>query len=221
MNECPVCSKDIPVGERIKVTAEGGCSVCGLDLVADAQVTEFEQTTEERARIAEVKRLHRIASGARPQTVQMNRAKGLLALLIIVCILVYTYTWDRQRKEAKQANRIEVSYRSFNVLFGPGSRLADSEKLEEFKHWRMSPVSWKGKITYLNLGAEPDLYVTVSHASRLPSSDVLIRFEEVWRDRLSELKVGQYLRYSGRISEFDRGTSFITLKRGSIIGEPQ
>jgi hypothetical protein len=221
MSTCPICIKEIPDGGTVKVTSKGGCSVCGLDLTADARSVEYVQTTEERARLAELQRLHRIAYGPQSQSAKMTKVKGFLALTIIACILVYVYIWDQNKKKSNQANRIEVTYRSFNLLFGPSSDLSDDEKLQEFKHWRMSPVTWKGEITYVNLGQDDDLYVTVRYRSRHPSSDVLIRFEEDWRDRLEALKVGQALRYRGRISEFDRGTSFITLKQGSIVGEPR
>lgn len=221
MSECPVCAKDIPDGEKVQITRSGSCSVCGLDLTADTRAVEYEQTSEERARLAELQRLHKIAYGPQTEAAKMTKVKGFLSLLIIVCILVYVYIWDQNKKAARQPNRIEVTYRAFNVLFGPSSRLTDEEKLEEFKFWRMSPVTWKGTVTYVNLGAEDDLYVTVSTKTRVPSSDVLIRFDEQWRDRLSDLKVGNVLRFTGRISEFDRGTSFITLKQGAILGEPR
>ncbi len=220
MNECPVCSKDIPEGEKIKITAIGGCSVCGLVLTAETRPVEYAQTDAERARLSEIRRLQNIAHGPPLRSTQLTKTKGLLALTILICILVYLYI-DQQHKETSQLNRIEVTYRAFNLLFGPGSTLSEDEKVEEFKYWRMSPVRWKGTITYVNLGSEDDLYVTLSHASRLPSSDVLIRFAERWRNQLADLKVGQSLRYTGRISEYDRGTSFITLKRGAIIGDPR
>ena len=221
MNECPVCSKDIPDGEKIQITTMGECSVCGLNLVTDTRSIEYEQTDGERTRLAEVRRLQKIAHGPPSQSTQLTKTKGLMALLILICLSVYIYIWDKQQKETKQHTRIEVTYRAFNIMFGPGSDLSNEEKVQEFKYWRMSPIRWKGTITYVNLGSEKDLYVTLSHASRLPSSDVLIRFEERWRDQLADLKVGQFLRYTGRISEFDQGTSFIALKQGAIIGEPR
>jgi len=221
MSECPLCDKSVPDGEKVTVTEGGRCSVCGLDLTPDSRPTEYEQTKEERARMAELQRLHRIAYGPQSQSVKMTKVKGFLALTIIVCILVYAYAWNQHSKRNQSSNRIEVTYRTFNIMFGPSSPLSDDEKLEEFKYWRMSPVAWKGKVTYVNLGKGDDLYVTVKQASRLSSSDVLIRFEEKWRDSLEDLKVGQALRYRGKVAEFDRGTSFITLKEGAMIGEPR
>jgi hypothetical protein len=109
-----------------------------------------------------------------------------------------------------------VTYRAFNQLFGPSSGLSLDEKVQEFKYWRMAPVSWRGTVSYVNVGEENDLYVTVDHASRIPSSSVLVRFEDKWRSQLEDLRVGQTLRYTGRISEFDQGTSFIALKKGTI-----
>ena len=220
MDECPLCSKAIPEGQKIQVTAKGACSVCGLDLNADTRSIEYEQTDQEKARLAEIRRLQRIAYGPTLQSAQLTKTKGLLALTILICIFVYLYI-DKQNKETAPRNRIEVTYRAFNLMFGPGSGLADDEKLEEFKYWRMSPVRWKGTVNYINLGPEDDLYVTLNHVSRLPSSNVLVHFSERWRDQLADLKVGHFLRYTGRISEFDRGTSFITLKQGKIIGDPR
>ena len=140
----------------------------------------------------------------------------MLALLIIAALLAYSYIADRQRKASTQPSRIEVTYRAFNQLFGPSSGLSLDEKVQEFKYWRMAPVSWRGTVSYVNVGEENDLYVTVDHASRIPSSSVLVRFEDKWRSQLEDLRVGQTLRYTGRISEFDQGTSFIALKKGTI-----
>lgn len=221
MDECPVCSKDVPDRDAVAITAAGACSVCGLAFTTDTRATEYEMSEDERARLAEIRRLQRIAHGPEPKSAQMTRMKGLLALLIIIFILVYVYISNKQRQETAQLNRIEVTYRGFNVLFGPGSPLTDDEKLEEFKYWRNSPVRWNGTVTYVNLGAEDDLYVTVTRPSRHPVSDVLVRFPETWRDRLEGLKAGQTIRFSGRISEYDRGTSFITIRQGALIGDPR
>jgi len=221
MTNCPVCQKQIPETEHPTVSDNGACGVCGLSLTTERRATEYEQTDEERAKLAEIKRLHKIAYGPAPKSTQMTKMKGLLATLIIVLILVYAYIADQKHKESTQLNRIAVTYRTFNVLFGPSSSLSEEEKVEEFKHWRMSPVTWKGVITYVNTGQDGDLYLAVEHPTRHPSSNVLVRFEENWRDRLGELKVGQTIRYTGRISDFDRGTSFIALKQGGIIGEPR
>jgi len=141
----------------------------------------------------------------------------MLALLIIVSLLTYSYIANKQRKASSQPSRIEVTYRAFNQLFGPSSGLSLDEKVEEFKYWRMSPVSWRGTVSYVNVGEENDLYVTVDHPSRIPSSSVLVRFADKWRSQLENLEVGQMLRYTGRISEFDKGTSFIALKKGTIL----
>ncbi len=221
MDECPVCKKEIPERDALTLTSSGTCGVCGLTLMAATPAIAHERTSQEVAREAEIKRLQRIAFGPQTKSAQMTKMKGFLALLIMTCLLVYGYVWDRARKQTQEKNHIEVTFRAFNVMFGPGSDLSDEEKLEEFKYWRSSPITWKGTITYVNLGAENDLYVTVRHSSRLPASDVLIRFDEAWRDRLAELKVGQALRYRGRISEFDRGASFVTVRKGTIICEPK
>jgi preprotein translocase subunit SecG len=217
MSECPVCAKEIPEGDSVRITATGSCSICALDFTADTRSIEYEKTDAEKGRLAEVKRLQSIALGSHPKSTQMTKMKGLLALMIIVCILVYTYIWDKHNSETKQSSRIEVTYRAFNQLFGPSSSLSGDEKLEEFKYWRMAPVRWKGTISYVNIGPDDELYTTVSHPARIASSNVLIRFEDHWREQLEGLRVGQTLFYGGRISEYDRGTSFITLKQGAII----
>jgi hypothetical protein len=215
MPECPVCAKQI-LDDQITVTRAGSCGVCGLDFVTDARHVEYEQTEPEKRRQAEVRRLQSIAGGSEPRSSQMTRMKGMLALLIIVCLLAYSYIANRQPKASSQPSRIEVTYRAFNQLFGPSSGLSLDEKVQEFKYWRMAPVSWRGTVSYVNVGEENDLYVTVDHASRIPSSSVLVRFEDKWRSQLEDLRVGQTLRYTGRISEFDQGTSFIALKKGTI-----
>ena len=89
--------------------------MCGLDLNADTRSIEYEQTDQEKARLAEIRRLQRIAYGPTLQSAQLTKTKGLLALTILICIFVYLYI-DKQNKETAPRNRIEVTYRAFNLM---------------------------------------------------------------------------------------------------------
>jgi hypothetical protein len=175
-------------------------------------------TDAERARLAEVRRLQKIAYGGPTRADRMVRIKGLLALLVIVCLLAYAYVWHRTSRSPETARQTasEITYLAFNVLFGPQSPLDEAEKLEEFRNYRTARVRWRGTVAYVNLGTGDDLYVKVRHDARLPSSEVLLRIPEERRDQATALQAGQVVSYGGRIAEYDRGAGFIALDDGII-----
>jgi hypothetical protein len=84
-------AQEIPEADSVKVTASGSCNICDLDFTADTRSIEYLQSDAEKARMAETLRLQKIAFGPASGSNQMTKMKGLLALMIIVCILVYSY----------------------------------------------------------------------------------------------------------------------------------
>lgn len=244
MTTCPICSDTLPDDAEIRADTQGHCMICGRRLKADTTMSAassrapgesasqppperynpptspavvYELSDSERRRVSEMRRLQEIAYGGTPKSMQQTKIKGLLALMIIVCILVYAYIWDRHNRAQRQTtHRTAVTFRTFNTLFGPPSPLTAEEKTHEFRHFRSAPVRWKGTVTYVNLGRDEDLYIVVRHPTDRAASDVLVRFEEARRAQLEALTIGQTIRYSGRLSEFDKGTGFILLRQGEV-----
>lgn len=230
MKSCPICRDELPDETVLQVDDLGHCVVCGrrfeakTDLPETASSTtvsqpavEYELTEAERRRMDEVRRLRAIAYGPPSKALQATKLKGFLALMIIACILVYAYIWDRHRKSQQiTSSRDQVTYRAFNALFGPSSPLNTEEKTDEFRHFRSTKVRWKGVVSYVNKGTDEELYVILRHPLSLAASDVLVRFGESHRSAVEELKVGQAIRYTGQVSEFDHGTGFITVREGQL-----
>ena len=229
MKSCPICHDALPDETALQVDDLGHCVICGRRFevltetptesttIVTQPAIEYELTESEHRRMDEVRRLRSIAYGPPSNTIQTTKLKGLLALMIIVCILVYTYIWDRHRRSQQVvSSRDQVTYRAFNALFGPASPLNNEEKLDEFRHFRSIKVRWKGVISYINQGKEEDLYIILRHPLSRAASDVLLRFDETHRNLVETLKVGETVRYTGQITEFDRRTGFISVRNGQL-----
>ncbi len=229
MKSCPICQDELPDETIVQADDLGHCVVCGRKLEARSATPtetataavqpaiEYELTESERRRMEEVRRLRSIAYGPPSKTLQATKLKGFLALMIIICILVYAYIWDRHRRTQQAvSSRDQVTYLTFNALFGPSSPLNPEEKIDQFRHFRSLKVRWKGVISYVNKGKAKDLYIILRHPLSLAASDVLLRFSEEHRHQVESLKVGESVRYTGQVSEFDRGTGFITVREGQL-----
>ena len=229
MKSCPICHDEIPDQTTVQVDDLGHCVVCGRRFelrnetpseptaTATQPAIEFELSASEHRRMDEVRRLRSIAYGPPSRTIQATKMKGLLALMIIVCLLVYAYIWDRHRRSQQPvSSRDQVTHRAFNALFGPSSSLSPDEKIDEFRHFRSMKVRWKGVVSYVNEGVEEDLYIILRHPLSPSASDVLLRFNETHRGEVEGLKVGESVRYTGLVTEFDRGTGFSTVREGQL-----
>lgn len=208
MRSCPHCS------EQILDTADE-CRHCGRAL--EPTLAQTEPGPQDLAKLAEIRRLQRIAGGQPTRQDSLRQAKGWMALLIIVVILVYAYVW-KQGRSAEFADRSTITYRTFNASFGQQSPLTETTKAEEFENYKDLQVVWEGTVAYVNRGTGRELYVSVRHRSDSPTSDVLVRIPESRRGMLNDLPEGVRIRYSGHLRDYGAdGTGFITLYDGRIL----
>jgi len=219
MLECPNCGRSIPDDAATCPHCEGGARQEGKPPV---RILDDPSETE-RQKLAEIRRLQRIASGRPTRADSMRRAKGILCLIIIAGIIFYSYQWQQAHRArlAGPVSTSSLSYRAFNALFGPESALGLSEKEEEFAAFKGLEVVWQGEVAYINRGKGQNLYMTVRNRETTRTSDVLVRFSEADRGQLEDLRVGARVTYAGRIRDYGPQTAFFTLTGGRLVpGRP-
>ena len=215
MKKCPFCAEEIQ-DEAVK------CRFCGEFLDGDLPAAAPVETLAPRSdpgKLAEIRRLQRIASGRPTRQDSLRKTKGILYLVIIAAILVYSWQWRRMH-EAKQASRpdsAEITYEAFNALFGPDASLPAESKAVQFANYRGKTVAWSGDVVYINRGENADPYISVRHRATTRTSDVLLHFNRETRDQLQGVKVGNRIKYTGRIFDYGKTSGFITLKDGILI----
>ena len=214
MRKCPFCAESVQENAL-------RCRFCGESLRAGVgpQRAQVGPTLLDKEKLAEIRRLQRIASGPRTRKDSMRMAKGVLCFVIIGAIFVYVHQWRRLQRNRPTAvsEQWNVSYRAFNAIFGPDSPLSAVEMEEEFGAFRGAAVTWKGTVNYVNLGVKDELYVTVRHRAAARTSDVLVRFRESGREDLQGLRSGEQVQYEGRIDDYGKAAAFITLTEGSVV----
>jgi hypothetical protein len=171
-------------------------------------------------KMAEIRRLQRIASG-RPTSAEKGRkTKGLLYLAIIVLILMYSWLW----RNSQRANggtptiKTEISLQAFATVFGANSPLSPLAKDQEFGNFKGKIVHWSGSIVYINRGEGAKPFVTVRQNGAAGPSNVTVFLKKSERSSMDTLQVGKVISFSGRISEYGQQSEFITVIGGSIKG---
>ena len=215
MKPCPYCAEDIR-DEAVK------CRFCGefLDQSLSVASTQFESSPEEQRKWAEIRRLQRIASGPPAREDTMRKAKGLLALGLIIGILFYAYMWKKKHAETTQVQVVvpNVTFEELNALCGPASPLPASARQDIFDKYHGKRVTWKGKLLYVNRGQGNELFITLTNHASIEAAGIQLNIDESNRPVLASLRLGQIITYSGKIADYDESAQFFTLIHGVIHG---
>ena len=146
----------------------------------------------------------------------MIRGIGALVLIGIAVVLISS---AGDRDPLKSGQFISVTLEAFEKTFGPKSELTPDEKTLEFERYKMKHVRWEGTIVYVNASRDPEAHISLHHGTNsLPfSSDVTLYPHPQENERLSELRVGDHLSYSGLLVNYGNDGMPVVIQGGRIL----
>ncbi|MDA0745777.1 MAG: hypothetical protein O2954_04615 [bacterium] len=168
--------------------------------------------------MSEIRRLQRIAGGRPTRADTVRKSKGILYLVIIGAILLYSWNWKRlyENRSLQKVAQSEISFEAFQALFGAASTLSEKEKDQEFEGYKGKTVAWQGKVIYINREG-PAPHLNLRQGAGAKALDVVLRFTEKTRTQLTDIREGEQIRYTGKILNFDSSNAYITLNHGMIL----
>ena len=212
MKTCPHCTESVQDDATT-------CDACGRSLVEAAGPDRLAAPSLGPEKMAEIRRLQRIASGRPTRADSARKAKGILYLAIIGAILVYTWSWKRSHQAQIIGSPAEsiISFEVFNAAFGPKSPMDPDLKKRELERYLGKRVVWTGTAVYVNQGSESAAYMNVRHLTNSPLQDAVVYFSKKRRDQLREVRSGQWVRYAARIHAYDDKNGCVVLKDGDLL----
>ena len=197
------------------------CRFCGEFL--DSTLAEFKESQSQAipaSRLAEIRRLQRIASGRPTKADRSRKSRGLMYLAIISLILFYSWHWRRSEQNTSPESasiRSEISLEAFTTIFGSESPLSQTLKAEEFRNFKGKLVTWTGSVVYLNNGEGAKPFITIRQSTTAGVTSVTVNLKKSASSGMDSLRIGEEITFSGKIIDYGYQSEFITLTNGTIL----
>ncbi|MDR4506663.1 MAG: phospholipase D-like domain-containing protein [Candidatus Brocadiaceae bacterium] len=105
-------------------------------------------------------------------------------------------------------------YEDFDTLFGGKSSLSEEQKKKEWEKYEGKYVSWTGKISYIKLDSESGLQVGILRNNK---TCLELDCHVSKKNKLSQLKEGETVYYSGKLTTLWGKTFPYSLKDGDVF----